>query len=224
MRSKHYIYEIFGKKIGVTNDVLRRMKEQNVKEGEYRIIEEHTNAKVASEREITLQKEHNYPVDRIQYWKTLKMQKKAVTKEARKKAVANTDYKALRVKGVKNTDWAARVAKVDWKAKVAKMDYKAARAKAVANTDYSYFTLSHWQTPEIIKKRVANSNYIATRGKGSEKLKKPINQYDLEGNFIKRWDGAIDAARFLNKKGSGDITDCCKGKLKTAYKFIWKYA
>jgi nucleoside-specific outer membrane channel protein Tsx len=102
--SKHYIYEIFGKKIGATNDVARRMKEQNAKEGEYRIIEEHTNAKVASQREMELQREFGYPVDRIAYWKTLRWQKKALTKKAQKKRVANTDYKTTRVKGATNTD------------------------------------------------------------------------------------------------------------------------
>jgi hypothetical protein len=85
--SKHYIYEIFGRKIGATNDVERRMKEQKVKEGEYRIIEEHTNAKTCSIREIELQKEFGYPVDNIQYWKTLRWQKKALTPRAQKKRV-----------------------------------------------------------------------------------------------------------------------------------------
>ena len=74
--SKHYIYEIFGKKIGATKNVVRRMKQQGVKEGEYRVIEEHTNAKTTSYREIELQKEYNYPVDKQLYWKTLKNQNK----------------------------------------------------------------------------------------------------------------------------------------------------
>ena len=117
--SKHYIYEIFGRKIGATNDVERRMKEQKAKEGEYRIIEEHTNAKVCSIREIELQKEYNYPVDRIQYWKTIRNQKKGAAPEARKKAVANTDYKLKTL----NTDFKASRAKVNWEQKVAKMDY-----------------------------------------------------------------------------------------------------
>jgi len=74
--AKHYIYEIFGKKIGATSDVARRMKQQDVKEGEYRVIEEHSNAKVASAREIELQKLYNYPVDNIPYWKTLQIKNK----------------------------------------------------------------------------------------------------------------------------------------------------
>jgi hypothetical protein len=29
------------------------------------------------------------------------------------------------------------------------------------------------------------------------KLKKPINQYDLEGNFIKKWDSTVDASKLI---------------------------
>jgi len=168
--SKHYIYEIFGRKIGATTDMKRRMKQQGVKEGEYRIIEEHTNAKTCSIREIELQKEFNYPVDRIAYWKTLRNQKKAMVNidcEARNKKI---NHKLI----LANVDWEARNAKVDKEAK-------------------------------------------------SKKLKKPINQYDLNGNFIKRWDSATDISKKLGLSNS-NIAQCCKEKLKTAHKHIWKYA
>ena len=162
--SKHYIYEIFGRKIGATNDVQRRMKEQKAKEGEYRIIEEHTNAKICSIREIELQKEYNYPVDRIQYWKTIRNQKKGAAPEARKKAVANTDYELKTL----NTDFKASRAKIDWEQKVAKMDY-------------SNFKMTQCNTPEAIAKRAK------TRSRA-------INQYDLQGNLLKQWDSLSSAA------------------------------
>lgn len=50
-----------------------------------------------------------------------------------------------------------------------------------------------------------------------------IKQYGLEGNFIKEWNSATDAAKFINKKPN-NITSCCSGNKKTAYGFIWKYA
>jgi len=53
-------------------------------------------------------------------------------------------------------------------------------------------------------------------------LYKPILQYDLEGNFIKEWESATTAARFLNKQ-NGNIVECLKGKKKKAYGYIWKY-
>jgi hypothetical protein len=43
------------------------------------------------------------------------------------------------------------------------------------------------QSKETIEKRIA-------------KVKKPILQYDLEGNFIKKWEGMKDAASFYNIK------------------------
>lgn len=48
------------------------------------------------------------------------------------------------------------------------------------------------------------------------------NQYDLEWNFIKTWDSWADIQRELWIH-RGDISKCCKWKLKTAWGFIWKY-
>jgi hypothetical protein len=145
---KHYIYEIFGRKIGATNDVERRMKEQKVKEGEYRIIEEHTNAKICSIREIELQKEFNYPVDRTQYWKTIKMQKKTITKEARKKAVVNTDYKARTA----NINYKASRAKINWIAKAEKCK------KPVNQYDLKDNFIKQWEGATDAAKSIGNKS------------------------------------------------------------------
>lgn len=52
---------------------------------------------------------------------------------------------------------------------------------------------------------------------------KPINQYDLENNFIKRWGSSGEIKRKMNINVYHVIL-CCKGKRKTAYKYKWKYA
>jgi hypothetical protein len=52
--------------------------------------------------------------------------------------------------------------------------------------------------------------------------KLPILQYDLQGNFIKEWDGIIDATKEVGKH-STNIMRCCQGKFKQAYGFVWKY-
>jgi hypothetical protein len=121
--NKHFIYHIFGKKIGVTSNVVRRMKEQGIKEGEYEVLEEHTNAKTASDKERKLQEQHGYRVDNIPYWKTLRNNKKAHTPEAIAKRIANTDYKA-------------RTTNTDFKTRSSNTDYKTVSAKRTANTDY----------------------------------------------------------------------------------------
>lgn len=54
----------------------------------------------------------------------------------------------------------------------------------------------------------------------SEALKIPVLQYDINMNFIKEWDGQIDATREL---GINHIGECCKGKIKSAGGFIWKF-
>ena len=49
----------------------------------------------------------------------------------------------------------------------------------------------------------------------------PVVQYDLEGNFIKEYPSAAEAAR-ENGYRADVICWCCRGKLKTAYGFVWK--
>lgn len=50
---------------------------------------------------------------------------------------------------------------------------------------------------------------------------KPVYQYDLEGNFIKKWDCIHDAQRC--GFNHGNIISCCKGRLKHYKKYIWIY-
>jgi len=58
-------------------------------------------------------------------------------------------------------------------------------------------------------------------GKNNKKSKK-IEQYDLQGNFIKDWIGIRDVARKTNIKHQ-NISACCVGKQKTAGGYIWRY-
>ena len=60
--------------------------------------------------------------------------------------------------------------------------------------------------------RVANSN----------KTKKIILKYDLEGNFIEEYKSISEAGR-KNNVGIGNIISCCKGKYKQMGGYIWKY-
>jgi hypothetical protein len=60
-------------KIGCTNtsDAKHRVTEQGYTN--YEILETHTDIYEASDREIELQIQYGYPVDKIHYWKTIKM-------------------------------------------------------------------------------------------------------------------------------------------------------
>lgn len=68
-----------------------------------------------------------------------------------------------------------------------------------------------------------NTNYNNMTYKRANKLKKSINQYDLDGNFIKKWSGIIDASKGCNINRCC-INDCCKNRSKTAGGYIWKYS
>jgi hypothetical protein len=50
-----------------------------------------------------------------------------------------------------------------------------------------------------------------------------INQYDLEGNFIKEWPSIRQAGLEIKGTNGETIRKCLKGLQKTAYGFIWKY-
>ena len=73
-------------------------------------------------------------------------------------------------------------------------------------------------TEDIIEKVIRNKNK-------KNYMKKKINQFDLQGNFLMSFDSAKEAAEKLNKpQGSSSIIKACKGKLKTAYGYKWSYA
>jgi hypothetical protein len=55
------------------------------------------------------------------------------------------------------------------------------------------------------------------------KLSKPVLQYDLEGNFLKKWNGATEAAQSLNKIHSAAITECCRGYRNSIYGYKWRF-
>jgi len=68
----YYIYHIPGIKIGcTTKHPEKRVKEQGYID--YEVLEEHTDLYIASNREIELQKQYNYPVDNTPFYKTYEL-------------------------------------------------------------------------------------------------------------------------------------------------------
>jgi hypothetical protein len=49
-----------------------------------------------------------------------------------------------------------------------------------------------------------------------------VNQYSLDGVFIKTWDNIVSAKKAVGDQSS-NIVAVCKGKQKTCKGFIWKY-
>ena len=67
--------------------------------------------------------------------------------------------------------------------------------------------------------------------------KKAINQYDLNGNFIRTWESSSTIMKYYNYSTSTNIRKCCryylnpekfmqtnKYPIKQAYGYIWKFA
>jgi hypothetical protein len=51
-----------------------------------------------------------------------------------------------------------------------------------------------------------------------------IQQYTLDGIFIREWNKIKEASHYIGKPNdTASITACCRGKQKTAFGFIWRY-
>jgi hypothetical protein len=74
---------------------------------------------------------------------------------------------------------------------------------------------------ENTRKKMSEAKIGKLVGKRNGKSK-IVEQYDLSGNFIKKYDSLTEAANEngLNLK---NISSCCRNKSKSAYGYIWKY-
>ena len=71
-----------------------------------------------------------------------------------------------------------------------------------------------------------NNNFGTRRKRISKALSKPVNQYDLNGNFIRTY-GSITEASYVicnNIHGSSNISKVCKGQRNTYKGYKWKYS
>lgn len=88
-----------------------------------------------------------------------------------------------------------------------------------------------WCTPKqnanvgTVRERISESRKKSLRCKeDAEKRKRPILQYDLMGNIIRRYDSISEAKKANGiPVNNGSINACLKGKLKTAYNYVWRY-
>lgn len=69
-----------------------------------------------------------------------------------------------------------------------------------------------------------NQNYGTKKKVVAEKISKAVNQYDLNGNFIKKWSSSTEFYKSIGKKMQIGVSNCCKGRRKTAQGYIWRYA
>ena len=81
----------------------------------------------------------------------------------------------------------------------------------------------HWD--DVGKQKISDGRKGKMTGSNNHKSR-PISQYTKDGTFVKTYICILDAARELNLVKGADchLVSCAKGKLKSAYGFVWKYA
>jgi hypothetical protein len=101
----YYIYHIQGVKIGCTNNLKRRIKEQGF--DNYELLEEHLDKSIASTREKELQKKYGYRIDTLTYNESVRRITKAqkISLKTKDEWLPNVDWKAREAKIDKNLKW-----------------------------------------------------------------------------------------------------------------------
>lgn len=69
-----------------------------------------------------------------------------------------------------------------------------------------------------------NGYNLSIGGSGlKEKGKILVDEYDLDGNYIKTHNSLIDAARSVGSNRHTSISRCCNGKNKFAFQRVWRF-
>lgn len=97
------------------------------------------------------------------------------------------------------------------------------RTKVVENLSQYRRKPGEWSMPEEAKSKISEHN----RGKwvgDKSPCSKIVLQYDVEGNFIRRWANASEVER-AGVAGRSNVSACCRGKphVKTAGGFVWRF-
>ena len=74
-----------------------------------------------------------------------------------------------------------------------------------------------------MKKLRQNPEWLKKNAEAAKRRSKPVNQYTLDGQFVKRWSSAAEIEMELGIHNS-HISKCCNEKVKSAGGFIWKFA
>ena len=105
-----------------------------------------------------------------------------------------------------------------WKYKNQEMLYKNRKSRK-----HSSDTLLKMKTSA---KKGKDSHLSKINNAGARRDKRPVNQYTLDGDFVKYWESmqaVQDSRTFGTARCSSQISRCCNGKLKKTKGFIWKW-
>lgn len=76
------------------------------------------------------------------------------------------------------------------------------------------------------KKNTAHAIETGLWNSSMNGMNKPVNQYDLDGNFIRKYESIADAVKDIGFKPSSKsaITRVCQGRQKTSGGYVWEFA
>lgn len=108
------------------------------------------------------------------------------------------------------------------------------KGKLIGKENPFYGKTHTLETRRKMSERFKNNKYCVGRFMSKETREKignanrwhrikPINCYDLNNNFIKKYPSVGEAKRQLNVKSESLIAQCARGTRKTAYGYKWKY-
>lgn len=77
-----------------------------------------------------------------------------------------------------------------------------------------------WEAYKLTQK----AQRAAINRKANIGSRQKVCQYSLTGELLAVHDSLTEATKVLGKKSSGTISNCLRGRQKTAYGYLWKYA
>jgi hypothetical protein len=182
---KYYIYHIptflhKDGRIGKIGCTVQQVKDRVKFQGytDFEILEQHTDIMIASDREIELQKEYGYPVDKIPYYKVYKQRMKTQpTPEQRRKGSIKSGNLA---KENKTGIFA-----------ITKEERAIIARRALLNQKHE----------DKVKGGILGGKIAKESGQIYaliEKSKKPVIVYKLDGTFVGEYESIADCSRKLN--------------------------
>jgi hypothetical protein len=86
------------------------------------------------------------------------------------------------------------------------------------------FDTVHHKDSNRANNHISNLEWTTRQQNTIYAIGKAVNQYTLDGVFIKRFKTIKEAANSMSKKTSIDISEVCRGNNKTAYGYKWQFA
>lgn len=110
----------------------------------------------------------------------------------------------------------------DWNPSNNKLENLSYQPKGVNRARHSPEGLQN--ISEAAKKLHQDQEYLKKIAEATRKACcKPVDQFTLDGTFVKRWSSASEAARELGVYKQ-NISTCCQGKRHIVGGYIWRYA